>query len=254
MPEIITFISPKGGSGASFCLSGVWSALMEKGHKVLAVDGCFEKCDLDYVLGFKSDYVYTMTDVTDGNCTPEEAMCTSGNGSFIRFDYENNFFEADKAFEILKNTDFDYILVDINDRDEDFVNEVLKYTQKLVMVTEPSNSAVKHCELWVDKFEPQNAFVLVNKIIPSYIKSGIHYTIDNILDNVSLPLVGLVPWSPDAEIAIAQGVKNGFGDDGLKTVFSNIADRICGLAVKAYDFKKVYDCFKLGKTFSVKVE
>ena len=121
MPEIITFISPKGGSGASFCCAGVWSLLMEKGHKVLAVDGCFEKCALDYALGFKSDYVYTMTDVTDGSCTPDEAMCVSENGSFIRFDYENNFFEADKAFEILKKSDFDYILVDINDRDEDFV-------------------------------------------------------------------------------------------------------------------------------------
>ena len=254
MPEIITFISPKGGSGASFCLSGLWSALSEKGHKVLAVDGCFEKCGLDYALGFKSDYVYTMTDVTDGNCIPDEAMCASDKGSFVRFDYENNFFETDKAFEILKNLDFDYILVDVNDRDEEFVNEVLKHTQKLVIVTEPGSLAVKHAELWADKFEPQNAFVLVNKIIPSYIKSGVHYTIDTILDTVSLPLLGLVPWSPDAEIVMTQGVKNGFGDDGLKKVFSNIAERICGSAVKAYDFKKIYDCFKLGKNFSVKVD
>ena len=101
MPEIITFMSPKGGSGATFVCAGVWATLCEKSYKVLAFDACFEKGALDYALGFKSDYVYTMTDVADGNCSLKDAMVSFGSGSFLRADYENNFFETEAAFEIL---------------------------------------------------------------------------------------------------------------------------------------------------------
>ena len=252
MPEIITFMSPKGGSGATFVCAGVWATLCEKSYKVLAFDACFEKGALDYALGFKSDYVYTMTDVADGNCSLKDAMVIFGSGSFLRADYENNFFETEDAFEILNKTDFDYILVDLNDRNEDFVNEVLKKTHKLILVADPGILSCKCCEMAVDKFEFENTFVLVNKIIPTYIKAGVHCTVDDIIDAVSSPLMGLVPWSPGAEIIMRQGIKNGICDNELKTTFSNVADRICGVQKKAYDFRKVYDCFKLGKNFSVK--
>ena len=252
MPEIITIISPKGGSGASFCCAGLWSALMEKSHSVIAADACFEKNGLDYILGFSSDYVYTMSDVIEESCSLDEALCKRDLGSFIRFDYENNFFNVGMAMETLKNTDYEYVLIDANDRNEEFLNELLGYTDKLIFVTDPGELSVKHCEILAGKLEFENSYVIVNKIIPSYIHAGVNYTIDEILDAVSQAPIGLLPWSPEAEIIIKQGVKHGIEDKGLKCAFSNTADRICGVPAKAYDFKKTYDCFKLGRNFSVK--
>ena len=254
MPKIITFLSPKGGSGATFCIAGVWYSLVNSSFKTLACDMCFEKCGLDVALGLKNDYVYTLSDAVSESCTAEEAFCTRDNGSFVRCDYEKDFFDTDAAFDILKKSDFDYILCDVTDRDEDFVAKVLKYTDTLVYVTEPGALSVQMCERSAGLFEFDNSLVLVNKIVPTYIHKQIHLTIDEILDSIGYPLLGLVPWVPEAEIIMRQGVTFGIENKKLAEAFSNISLRLTGQKVPAADIDKVYDCFKLGRKFSVKAD
>ena len=254
MPKIITFLSPKGGGGATFCTAGVWNSLLSRDFKVLACDLCFEKCGLDVALGLKNDYVYTLSDAVVQRCTLDEALCTRGLGSFVRSDYEKDFFDTQGAFELLKNSDFDYILCDVADSDESFVNEVLSYTDTLVFVTEPGSLSVQMCERSASVYGFENTLVLVNKIIPTYIEKQIHLTIDEILDSIGYPLIGLVPWNPETEIIMKQGITQGIEDKNLSEAFSNISLRLMGQKVPAIDINKVYDCFKLGRKFSLKAE
>ncbi len=252
MPKIIAFTSPKGGNGATFVCSGTWRGLLDRSYNVLAMDMCFERCTLDSALGYESDYVYTMSDVVQENCTLEEAMSMSMDSGFIRCDYDICSFNTDKAFEIVKNSSFDYILVDLTSADEEIISGVLKHIDMLVYVTEPNLTSVKLCCLWSDKYGFENSFVIVNKIIPSYIQAGIHLTIDEIIDMTSSPLLGLVPWSHKSEILLKQGFKFGIDDPLLTKIFDNIARRITGEYVSAYELKNVYDCFKLGRKFGIK--
>jgi len=247
MPKIITFISPKGGSGATFCLSGIWRCLADNSIRVLGVDACFDKCALDSALDFKNDYIYTMSDVTEGNCTFEDAVSTFGGGSFVRLDYDVPSHGIGDAFEIIKKSDYDYVLVDLSDRSEAAVRDVLSFTDTLVCVTEPSQISAEFCAKFLQTADFDNSYILVNKIIPTYIKNKIHLTIDEISDETSCPLIGLVPWSPEAEILLKEGMKGNIEDRLLKDALSNTAERITGKTKPACDFKKIYDCFKIKK-------
>ena len=68
MPEIVAFVSPKGGCGATSVCGLLWYALSDLGYKVLGLDMCFEDGSLDFFLGKESEYIYTLFDVLDGNC------------------------------------------------------------------------------------------------------------------------------------------------------------------------------------------
>lgn len=254
MPKVVAFLSPKGGCGATFSCAGVWRALCDKSLKVICVDMCFEKGTLDYALGFQNDYVYTMSDVIEGICELDEAIVSKDYGSFLRCGYEKDGFCAKKVFDELKKSDFDYILLDLPSSDDKLTKDILKFADKLIYVTEPSLSSVKLCDVSARKYNFEESFVLVNKIIPSYIEKGVHLTIDEILDITAYPPIGLLPWSPKAEIAVRTGFRNKTDDKTLDEAFSNIAYRIMGESVRACDIKTVYDCFKLSRSFDLKDE
>jgi len=77
MSQFIAFVSPKGGSGATFACAGLWYSFAQKGKKVLAVDLCGKRASLDFALGFQNDSVYDVSDVVNGKCSLNEALCVS---------------------------------------------------------------------------------------------------------------------------------------------------------------------------------
>lgn len=255
MAEILAFVSPKGGCGSTFVCANLWRTLADSGSKVLALDFCFDRCTLDFALGFQSDYVYTLSDVLSGACDLSEALVcevSTPNAGFLRGDYEYDGMDFSKVSSLIKSAGYDYVLIDLQMTDYSVVHGVLSFSDKLVYVTEPTAAAVKLCENSVSRLDFEDSLILVNKIIPSYTQSGIHLTIDEIIDIAGCPLLGLVPWTPEAEIILKQGSAKGMCDLALKAVFSNIASRIKGTPTPAYDIKKVYDCFKLGRKFALK--
>jgi len=251
MPQIITFVSPKGGSGSTFICAGVWHSLVKKSKKVLALDMSFEDCSLDFALGFQSDYIYTMSDVCQDMCTLSEAVCSFGSGSFVRCDYEQQDADVAHVMEIVKASDYDYVLVDLSCHCH-MAELVLKETDSLVVVCHALENAVRRTELWLDKYAVENTYVVINKIIPAYIQSKIHLTADEVLDALCVKPLGFVPWSPWADVALKQGMRWGPEDEALESAFSNISSRIMGEYVPADEFKDIYKCFKLSKKFAVK--
>ena len=254
MAEVIAFVSPKGGCGATFACAGLWHALAEGGSSVLALDFCFDKCTLDFALGFQSDYVYTLSDVLSGVCDLQEALVQDGvhrNSGFLRGDYEYDNLDFAAVSSLVESSDYEYVLIDLQ-ADAQIIQQVLSFTHKLVYVTEPSLSAVKLCENMASRLDFENSFIIVNKIVPSFVKSGIHLTVDDIVDIVSYPLLGLIPWSPGAEIMLKQGMSKEIDDADINIVFANMVSRIKGEHTPAYDIRKVYDCFKLSRKFALR--
>lgn len=74
-------------------------------------------------------------------------------------------------------------------------------------------------------------------------------TVDEILDAVGVPLLGLIPWTPDADAAFCTGFAQGVDNSSLSHAFSNIALRLRGEKIPALDIDKDYDCFKKNRAF-----
>lgn len=245
MQKFIAFVSPKGGCGATFSCAGVWNALAKEGYRVLAVDFGGRKSALDFALGFQNDSVYNVTDVIDGTCQINDALCVSNefeNAFFLRGDTLSD----DLDFQKFKSkvSGFDYVLLDFSYMGDD---ENIALSDKIILVTDGTEVSARMCEAFSKNFDWDKLSVIVNKIIPSYIKNGFMPTVDEILSTIGAKPIGLIPWSPDVCVMSANADRNKLCDKYLLDAFSNIAMRICEKDVPAIDFNMNYECFRIKK-------
>lgn len=246
MPRIISFVSPKGGCGATFVCAALQRTLSENSKKVLVLDMCFDKCTSDYALGVQNDYVYTLADVLGGDITFDDAVAGCG-GVFLRADYDSEDFDFEKAGEIIRNCDYDYVLIDLNSSSPEIVQNVLNFSDMLVLVTDCTEVSVKLCDAFAQRYDFENTKVIINKIFPHYIQKEIHMNADEITDALCYPLLGLVPLDITAQGLLKNGMEN-IGDHGVfGKCFSNIAKRILGKRQPAYDFSEFCKNDKLYK-------
>ncbi|MBQ8588477.1 MAG: AAA family ATPase [Clostridia bacterium] len=235
MPRIITFTSPKGGCGSSFVCASLWYILTNCNEKVMALDMCYEKCTLDYALGFQNDYVYTLSDVIAGSCSLEEAVSYSGNSCFLRSDYEQNGMDYDIAAQLLRESDYDYILIDMPPFSGDIAKGILSFSDELIIVSDCTAVSAKLCDSFLNDIGSVKARLVINKIIPSYIKDGIHLTVDELLDMLGIELLGLAPYDECVEIILKNGVSQGLEVELFREVFGNMALRLTGERIPAAD-------------------
>ena len=245
MPEFIVFVSPKGGSGATFSCAGTWYAFAKKSKKVLAVDLCGKKSALDFALGFQNDSIYDVSDVINGTSSLEDALCVSeifDNAYFLRAGLT----DADStAFKnILSKTDFEYVLIDA--QNDDSISSVLDIADKVMVVTECTEVSVKISDSFASDLDWDKSYVVINKIIPSYIENGFMPNLDEITDGIGLRPMGLIPWSPDA-VMLYSNKEEKFSVKNIAAAFDNITSRIMGESIPAIDFKTNYECFKTKK-------
>lgn len=248
MPEFIAFISPKGGCGATFACAGVWQAMAMQEKRVLAVDLCGRRSALDFALGFQNDSVYNVSDVINGVCSLNDAVCSSPLGEhacFLRGDTETDRFDVEKLKTILDGSDYEYILADFAYNENAAAD--LIFADKTVVVTDCTEVSVRMCDAFAGNLEWEKAYIIINKIIPSYIENKILPTADEIVDGIGIRPIGLIPWSPDKIAASGCKTEDEFDDKNLAGAFYNIAVRITGGRAAAIDFNTYYDCFKIKK-------
>lgn len=248
MPEFIAFVSPKGGCGATFACAGVWQAFAKKGARVLAVDLCGRRCALDFALGFQNDSVYNVSDVTNGKCGLEEAVCCSslgGHACFLRGDADAAVVDILKLKTVLSKTDFEYVLIDVGCDENSAL--IMDHADKNIIVTDCTEVSVRMCDAFASGVDWKKSYIIINKIIPSYIKNKLMPNADDIVDGIGLRPLGLVPWSPDAVMLYGCSAEKTFYDKNLCEAFDNISVRIMGDSAAAIDFNMNYDCFKIKK-------
>lgn len=249
MPEIISFVSPKGGCGATYVCSQIWRFLAETGKRVLAADLCGGCCSLDFAIGMHNDSVYNISDVAENMCDISEAACVSEKNTSASFLRGDDFRKTDisKAFEKLKKSDYDYVVADVPGYDSKSIGICAKFSDRLVFVTDCTEVSVKQCSAAARAVNTENAYVIINKIIPSFISEGLFPTADEILDSIGIPLLGLVPFSAEAVINSSCGAEKIFFDAHLSEAFKNISLRIAGEKIPAVDFSRELDYFDTRK-------
>lgn len=211
MGELLAVLSGKGGTGKTSLCAGIAVAMAADGKKVLCIDCDVGLRNLDISLGMSDCGALSFLDVMEGGY-PIEKAAEHPNYPGLRFLTAPMNCPADqidrKAFaEMLAQArkQFDYIFLDAPAGVDAGFRLVSSVADRFLLVTGASPAAVRDAARVGDLLEIQgkkDVRLIVNRVSKSFLSVSRH-TIDDVMDESGLPLIGVVMEDPNVTLAAA---------------------------------------------------
>jgi septum site-determining protein MinD len=203
MSRVIVITSGKGGVGKTTITANLGTAVAQLGKKVCLIDADFGLRNLDLLLGLEQRVVYTIIDALAGECSIEKAVIKDKRtpGLYLLPAAQNRTKDAitpDQMKEIIEklSPNYDFIFVDCPAGIEmGFRNAISAATEALI-VTTPEVAAVRDADRVVGLLESENMTkinLVVNRLRPEMVKLDEMLSVDDILDLLVVPLIGIIP-------------------------------------------------------------
>lgn len=239
MGEVIVVTSGKGGVGKTTTTANIGTALAMMGKRTVLLDTDIGLRNLDVVMGLENRIVYHLVDVTEKRCRLQQAMIKDKKletlslipAAQTRDKSAVSESQMKKVTDALKK-EFDYILIDCPAGIEQGFKNAVAGADRALVVTTPEISAVRDADRVIGLLEaaglPQPQ-VIVNRVRFDMVRRGEMMNIEDILDILSVDLIGIVADDEDIVISTNRGepiAKNQLSAAGKS--FRNIARRITG--------------------------
>ena len=211
MGEVIVITSGKGGVGKTTTTANLGSALALAGKKVCLVDTDIGLRNLDVVMGLENRIVYDIVDVVEEKCKVRQALIKDKRfkdlfllpAAQTRDKSAINEEQMKDLISKLKE-EFDYILIDCPAGIEQGFKNAIAGADRAIVVTTAEISAIRDADRIIgllESSEIKNPELIVNKLRPQMVKKGEMMDVDDIVDLLSIDLIGVVP---DDEYIITQ--------------------------------------------------
>ena len=211
MGEVIVITSGKGGVGKTTTTANLGAALALRNKKVALIDTDIGLRNLDVVMGLENRIVYDIVDVVEEKCKLRQALIKDKrfNELFLlpaaqtRDKSAVNEEQMKELIEKLKD-EFDYILIDCPAGIEQGFKNAIAGADRAIVVTTAEISAIRDADRIIGLLEAseiKNPELVINRIRPNMIKKGEMMDVDDIVDLLSIDLIGVVP---DDEYIITQ--------------------------------------------------
>ena len=188
MGEVIVITSGKGGVGKTTTTANLGSALAMRGKKVVLLDTDIGLRNLDVVMGLENRIVYDIVDVIEGKCKLRQALIKDKRFTdlFLLPAAQTRDKDAINEDEMIRLTqrlkeEFDYIIVDCPAGIEQGFKNAISGADRAIVVTNAEISSIRDAEL------------IINRIRPDMVKRGEMMDVEDILDLLSIDLIGVVP-------------------------------------------------------------
>ena len=211
MGEVIVITSGKGGVGKTTTTANLGAALALRNKKVALVDTDIGLRNLDVVMGLENRIVYDIVDVVEEKCKLRQALIKDKrfNELFLlpaaqtRDKSAVNEEQMKELIGKLKE-EFDYILIDCPAGIEQGFRNAIAGADRAIVVTTAEISAIRDADRIVGLLEAseiKNPELIINRIRPAMVKKGEMMDVEDIVDLLSIDLIGVVP---DDEYIITQ--------------------------------------------------
>ncbi len=247
MGKLIIVASGKGGTGKTTFTSHVGAMLAASGHLTAVVDADAGFRNLDIALGLESSIVYDYSDYINGNTEFDSVLIKSTeneNFYFVAAPQSASTTDFDKAkteefWATLKNR-FEFVLADAPAGMGDGFVFAADYADEAVIVALAETSSLRDADRVITELEDrgvENIRLVLNKIRPEYIEQKVQMNIDDCMDVLSIPILGIIPDDAEVSRSMAGGTPlMNVRDNGAGTAFRNISERILGNNVPMMDF------------------
>ena len=203
MGEVIVITSGKGGVGKTTTTANLGSALAMRGKKVVLLDTDIGLRNLDVVMGLENRIVYDIVDVIEGKCKLRQALIKDKRFTdlFLLPAAQTRYKDAINEDEMIRLTqrlkeEFDYIIVDCPAGIEQGFKNAISGADRAIVVTNAEISSIRDADRIIGLLEAsniRNPELIINRIRPDMVKRGEMMDVEDILDLLSIDLIGVVP-------------------------------------------------------------
>ncbi len=237
MGEIISVISGKGGTGKTTICAAVATCLAAEGKRVLCIDADIGLRNLDIALGMSDLPIIAFTDVMYGHYTFADATRHPKleNLSLLTAPVrENGKLIDENAFRQMirqAKEEFDFCMIDAPAGIGEGFRLATQFSDRCIIISTPDPASMRDAAHAADMLllrGKEELLLVVNRVAPRMF-SRMSLTVDDIMDQVGLPLLGLVPEDPDVMLAAAKGKALIYSaDDGAAEACLRISRRVRG--------------------------
>ncbi|MBE6927094.1 MAG: septum site-determining protein MinD [Ruminococcaceae bacterium] len=213
MGEVISFISGKGGTGKTTLCAAIATCLAAEGKKVLCIDTDIGLRNLDISLGMADQPIIAFTDVLHGHYHLSDATEHPDLNDLFLLTAPVRTEEADidpVAFgELLQEIrkEYDFCLIDSPAGIGSGFHLSTGYADRFVIVSTPDPASMRdaaHTAELLTLEKKDEVHLIVNRINPKLFPK-MELTVDDIMDEVGLPLLGIVPDDQNVVLAASAG-------------------------------------------------
>lgn len=241
MGEIIAVLSGKGGTGKTSITAGLATALAKEGKRCLCIDCDVGLRNLDIPLGLADQASLSFLEVCQGECGLDRLTAHPQFETlyFLTAPLNRSADEIDaEAFWNMvmdARTQFDYVFLDAPAGVDAGFRLAATKADRVLLVTLSDPGAVRDAGRTGQVLEimgKENVRLIVNRVNPKLV-SDMELTVDDVMDNAGLPLIGIVPEDPNVTLAAAFGKPLlTYTKRGAAAACGRIAKRIQGMPVK----------------------
>jgi septum site-determining protein MinD len=212
--KVIVITSGKGGVGKTTSTAALGAGLALRGKKTVVIDFDVGLRNLDMVMGCERRVVFDFINVIQGDAKVNQALITDRRLENLSILPTSQTRDKDaltregveKVINELRN-EFDYILCDSPAGIERGAHLAMYFADEAVVVTNPEVSSVRDSDRVLgllssktrraEKGEgPVKAHLLLTRYDPARVAKGEMMKVEDILEILSIPLLGIVPESP----------------------------------------------------------
>ena len=212
--KVLVVTSGKGGVGKTTSTAALGAALAQDGDKVVVVDFDVGLRNLDLVLGAERRVVFDLINVIQGVAKLPQALIRDKRLENLFLLPASQTRDKDALTEdgVAKVIDelrgkFDWIVCDSPAGIERGATLAMRYADTAVIVTNPEVSSVRDSDriiglldaktLKAERGERVDKHLLITRFTPAAAARGEMLTIDDVLEILSCPLVGIIPESKE---------------------------------------------------------
>ncbi|MGU3400395.1 septum site-determining protein MinD [Brucellaceae bacterium D45D] len=214
MAKVIVVTSGKGGVGKTTSSAALGAALAQRNEKTAVIDFDVGLRNLDLVMGAERRVVYDLVNVIQGDAKLSQALIRDKRLDTLYLlpasqtrDKDNLTTEGvDRVIEELKK-DFDWIICDSPAGIERGATLAMRHADIAVVVTNPEVSSVRDSDriiglldaktLKAENGERVEKHLLLTRYDPLRAERGDMLKVEDVLEILSIPLLGIIPESQD---------------------------------------------------------
>ena len=246
--RVIVTTSGKGGVGKTTSTANIAAALAKFGKKVVAVDADVGLRNLDVVMGLENRVVYNFIDVIEKNCQLKQALVRDKRvpNLYLLPAAQTRTKDAVNTEQMIGlceqlRPNFDFVFMDCPAGIEGGFKNAAAGADEALVVTTPEIPAVRDADRIIGMLESMGKSpirLIINRLRPNMVQEGDMLAQEDILDVLSIGLIGIVP----EDESVIRSANNGepmtlSANSPAAQAYLNIAERLLGHDVPLMDLE-----------------